>query len=117
MYRVIVCGGREYANQAAVWESLDILYAEHPDLVVVQGGARGADKLARDWAHSNSVPLVTYEANWKEAGKRAGPQRNHKMLSEGAQLVVAFPGGRGTEDMVKRALAAKVPTYCVTEDN
>ena len=44
----------------------------------------------------------SYDAN-------AGPRRNARMLAEGKpDLVVAFPGGRGTADMVSKARAAKV---------
>ena len=78
-------------------------------MVVIQGGAAGADSLARSWAAHSGVVCLTFKANWKAHGKGAGPQRNQRMLDEGRpELVVAFRGGRGTIDMVRRASKANV---------
>ena len=47
--------------------------------------------------------------DWKKYGKKAGPLRNQQMLEEGKpDLVVAFPGGNGTADMVRRAKKANI---------
>jgi hypothetical protein len=78
-------------------------------VTIIQGGARGADKLAREWAEDRGVGCVTFRADWEKHGPSAGPIRNGQMLSEGKpNLVLAFPGGRGTADMVQRAHAASV---------
>lgn len=70
----------------------------------------GADTLAGDWAHGFLIPVRSFPADWEERhGKRAGPIRNQMMLEEGRpDLVVAFPGGTGTADMVRRAREAGV---------
>jgi len=45
------------------------------------------------------------QGEWDELGKKAGPLRNQRMLDEGKpDLVVAFPGGGGTKDMVSARL-------------
>ncbi|MEM9912925.1 MAG: hypothetical protein AAF922_19365 [Pseudomonadota bacterium] len=50
-------------------------------------------------------------------GRAAGPIRNKEMLDEGCpDLVVAFPGGRGTANMVKQAQAAGVEVLDKRED-
>jgi len=36
------------------------------------------------------------------------------MADAGADLCIAFPGGRGTADMVRRARAAGIPVRSVT---
>ena len=52
------------------------------------------------------------QGEWDELGKKAGPLRNQRMLDEGKpNLVVAFPGGGGTKDMVRRAVKARVPIH------
>ena len=48
-------------------------------------------------------------ADWETHGRAAGPIRNEKMLTWKPDLVVAFPGGVGTADLVRRAEAAGVP--------
>jgi UDP-N-acetylmuramoylalanine-D-glutamate ligase len=73
----------------------------------------GADYLAKEWAELNEIPVHEHPADWKKHGKGAGPIRNQEMLDQHADLamVVAFPGGKGTEDMVKRAKAKSVPVW------
>lgn len=102
--RLLVCGGREFADKAALFDVLDAVHRERPVEVVIQGGARGADQLAYVWAVARSVQTYTFEADWNRYGTKAGPIRNQEMLDRGKpDLVVAFPGGRGTADMVRRA--------------
>lgn len=48
-------------------------------------------------------------ADWKKHKKAAGPIRNQLMLDSEIEhieecLLVAFPGGKGTADMVRRAM-------------
>jgi len=76
---------------------------------IIAGGARGADTMAKHLAHAWNVPFRMFKADWNKHGKAAGPLRNQRMLDEGKpDLVVAFPGGRGTADMVRRARAAGI---------
>ena len=107
--RVIVCGGRELDNVAYIWSRLDRIHAETPFTHFMQGGARGVDAIAREWATTKpGVEMYVCKADWDKHGKAAGPMRNARMLEWKPDLVVAFPGGRGTADMVKRAKAAGV---------
>lgn len=107
---VLVCGGRDYLYRRRVCAALDALHARSPVSVLVQGGAPGADSLARWWALHAGVCCITVQADWATHGPAAGPIRNQRMLDEcRPALVVAFPGGRGTADMVRRARAAGVP--------
>lgn len=100
MKQVIVTGGRNYEDGVMVQEVLDFL---SPDLVI-QGGASGADKLAKEWAEENATS-ITIEADWTNHGRAAGPIRNREMLiSYPEAIVVAFPGGAGTENCIKTAL-------------
>lgn len=110
--RVLVCGGRDYSNRVHLFEILDREHSKTPFSVLIQGGARGADQLAREWASfADEIHVETYNADWS-AGPSAGPERNQRMLDEGKpERVIAFPGGRGTADMVQRAYAAGLPVH------
>jgi len=102
--RVLVCGGRYYDG----WSSVHKTLIQIKPTVVIQGGAPGADRLAAKWADINAVPLVTYPALWHQ-GKKGGPMRNSFMLKDSRpDLVIAFPGGDGTDDMVRKAESAGV---------
>lgn len=113
--RVLVCGGRDYgknpdgtdnaAEQDFLFDYLMDILLEHPNMTVIQGEARGADTLAKLWANFMKVPVVSFPADWKKYGNRAGPVRNLQMIEEGKpDLVVAFRGGAGTTNMIKQAL-------------
>lgn len=74
--------------------------------VIVQGGAEGIDRLARELAHEEGWDLVTFEANWEGRGRSAGHVRNRAMLQYMRPFaVVAYPitSSRGTKDMVRLA--------------
>lgn len=107
--KIIVTGGRLFTNREFAWRCLDDL--DYPVTCLVHGDARGADRLARDWAIARGIEHVAHPAPWHEYGPAAGPIRNAEMLrSHLADLsaVVVFPGGTGTADMVRRAARAGV---------
>lgn len=106
--RVLVCGGRDYNDLGAVWSQLDAWHAlQGPIALVIHGGARGADALAGSWAASNSIPVLEFKISqndWQQYSGAAGPMRNRRMLDEGMpDLVIVFPGGNGTANMINEA--------------
>jgi hypothetical protein len=107
--RVLVCGGRTFSDADLLFGVLDGLKERFPDLSIIHGAARGADQMTGRWAHENGVSCVAFPANWDAYGRSAGHVRNGEMLSRGKpDLVVAFPGGRGTANMIEQATAAGV---------
>ena len=104
--RILVCGGRDYKDRNKVKE---VLSAYTPDCII-QGGALGADRLAYFYSVDHGITDVTFPAEWEKYGKKAGYIRNVQMLEEGKpDLVIAFPGGKGTAMMIKIAKEAGVP--------
>jgi hypothetical protein len=107
--RILVCGGRDYADRRAVWQVLDLWNNTQGINVLIQGGAPGTDQLALAWAQLRGVPRLTFHAEWDLYGPSAGPRRNERMLKDGKpNVVLAFPGGAGTADMIRRARAAGI---------
>ncbi len=110
--KVLVCGGRDYDDYAKVRDVLSQLFPWPTQ--IIEGGADGADNLAKIWARGQGISVHTFKAQWDKYGKAAGMIRNKEMLDEGKpDRVVAFPGGRGTSDMVSRAIEAGIPTDIV----
>lgn len=110
--KVIVCGSRDWTDYKAVCDELDLLKGV---TFVIEGGATGADALARKWAFAAGVPVAEVPANWDRYGKGAGSIRNSWMLKLSPDLVVAFhkDGSRGTADMIRQAEAAGIPVRVV----
>lgn len=107
--RVLVCGGRDYRDHKRVGAVLNKLHDTLGIDLIIQGGARGADELAFGWARAVGVREEQYDADWEAYGSFAGPMRNRVMLEEGKpDLVIAFPGGAGTRDMIRKARKAGV---------
>lgn len=113
-FKVLVCGGREFDDLGMFLTTMSELQEErdfdgNQPVTIIEGGAKGADFLARCWAKYCDWEHEPYPADWKKHGYAAGGIRNQQMLDEGKpNLVVAFPGGNGTADMVRRARAANV---------
>lgn len=111
--RVLVCGGRKFYDKALLKKTLDEIHSKTPITCLIQGGAGGADWLAKHWATAygglTKEQQQEYKADWNAYGNSAGPIRNGVMLKLGKpDLVVAFKGGDGTADMVRKAKSAKV---------
>jgi YspA, cpYpsA-related SLOG family len=105
---VLVGGGRDYTDKAALWSVLDAVGP--PEITaIISGMARGADSLAAEWAIRFGFLLHKFPADWAKHGRFAGPIRNQEMIDEGKpDLVIAFAGGKGTADMVRRARLAGI---------
>lgn len=111
--RVIVCGGRNYSDQARVDNVLNTIDGIRH---LFHGNARGADTLAGSWGNrQDGVSVHAVPAEWKKYGRKAGPIRNQKMLGQSPDLVVAFPGGKGTANMVQQAKAAGIEVIEISE--
>ena len=120
-FRVLVCGGRDYDNRERLFKVLDdaleAATLAGKSFALAHGGARGADSHSHEWAKTRQVSnLRVYEADWETHGKRAGPIRNIKMLTESQpHVIIAFKGGNGTAHMVRIGKEAGVPVYEVIE--
>lgn len=125
--RILICGGRNFGNldrefetqeeYAQAWNEMcfieeklvDLSVNKRDELLIIQGEAKGVDYCAKSWAKLYGIPCAGYKADWEKYGKSAGFIRNKQMLNEGKpDLVVAFPGGKGTKMMVELAKKAGV---------
>jgi hypothetical protein len=108
--KIIVCGGRDYSDRKTLFTTLDRIDLERgPFDILIHGNAQGADTIADAWARSHNVTVVAVLPEWQRHGKAAGPVRNRKMITTySPDLVVAFPGGRGTANLIKLAREAGI---------
>jgi phosphomannomutase len=107
--RVLVCGGRDFTDTEFIYSTLDKFAKYNHIDCIIEGDARGVDRIAGYWARKNRIDLYRVAADWDRYRKAAGYIRNKQMLNEyHPDLVIAFPGGVGTAMMVKLAREAGV---------
>lgn len=113
--KVLVCGGRKFSDRDLLYKVLNVIHngVKGGITTIIHGGATGADSIAGDWSvNVLKKEAEVYLANWNMHKTAAGPIRNRKMLKEGKpDLVVAFPGGSGTADMIKIVVAAGLKVF------
>lgn len=116
MTTILICGDREWADMITMRQ---IINSFPPDTVIVEGEARGADKMARQLAENRGLIVLKFPADWKRYGRAAGPVRNREMLTKGKpDRVIAFhkdiTRSKGTLDMMRVAHKSKIPVTLIS---
>ena len=79
---------------------------------IIEGGAKGVDKYAADYATVNQIPLKTFHADWDKHGKAAGPIRNREMAEYADALLLIWDGeSKGSFNMKRTMLELNKPVY------
>lgn len=119
--RVIIAGGRDFTDMRVLSEAIKASGFNVTE--VVSGCAPGADTLGVRWAYANDVHTKEFPAKWKLFGRAAGPKRNQEMVDwvricagPGERGLIALPGGKGTADMIRRAMEGGLTCYVVDEE-
>lgn len=106
-FRVFVTGSRDWPHPSKVWSALDDAAVDAEAymaeaMVIVHGGAHGADYFARCWCERNRVtqgkfrepiPVIEeiHRPHWNgPSGKGAGFARNERMAKRSIDLCLAF---------------------------
>lgn len=117
MIRIAFTGSRTYEDYSKVLGTVRRIKLTHPGLIVHHGCAEGLDSLVEraceELGINNNGPVKRvrkFSANWDKYGDSAGPKRNKKMVAS-CSFLIAFPGGKGTEDCKSAARSFGVPIY------
>ena len=135
-YRLIIAGGRKYARRwqpdlkrwtyddvelQTAFRKLNRLAGKialgrplKDAIIVVEGGAEGADRVGRMWAESHGIEVETFEADWEGLGKRAGYVRNADMAEVGDYLAAFWNGSsKGTKMMIELSRKKGIKTAVI----
>lgn len=98
---ILVCGGRNFDDWGLLNSELSKLEWNVGGIdAIVHGDANGVDAMAGKWAREHGIPEIRVPAQWDYYGNSAGPLRNQWMADIiKPDLVLAFPGGKGTANM------------------
>lgn len=113
---LLITGDRNWSDASVMTRVFDVFKPS----VLIEGGARGADAMAKSEALRRGIEVRTFEANWDAHGRAAGPIRNALMLDQCPDAVVAVHAAlresRGTRDCVLKSLERGFPTYLAKAD-
>ena len=120
--RVIIAGKRDFTNRSFVFDVLNEVFAQIglPDLII-EGGAKGVDSIAHEYANAHNIPVSTIPADWRTYGRAAGSIRNQQMAElagkdpDGEAYLIAFWDGKspGTGNMIKTAARLGIKWHIV----
>lgn len=118
-FRVIIAGSRNFNNYELLKKECDAFLSDKKkkyNIIIISGGARGADFSGEKYAQDEGFSLEKFPANWNKFGKSAGFRRNEQM-AEVADALIAFWDGKshGTKHMIEimenKKLLVKVIKY------
>lgn len=118
-FKVIIAGSRGFSNYKLLKEKCNEYLREKRkeyNIIIISGGARGADTLGEKYAQDEGFSLEVFSANWNKFGKSAGFRRNEQM-AEVADALIAFWDGKshGTKHMIEimenKKLLVRVVNY------
>lgn len=112
---IVVCGSRTWWKHGCMYKRMDRLPKR---CTVIEGGADGADRMARGIALALGFNVITVWANWTGLGKQAGPARNRRMIKMDPELVLAFhedlKQSKGTVHTVRLAREIGIPVEVIS---
>jgi predicted Rossmann fold nucleotide-binding protein DprA/Smf involved in DNA uptake len=116
--KIGVVGSRQFNNKDLLYTILkSFVDVSFGDILIVSGGAKGADTLAEKFANENNLNKLIIPAQWDRYGKRAGPIRN-QLIVDNSEMIIAFPAeiSRGTWDTITKAKKDRKKILIVYED-
>jgi hypothetical protein len=103
--KVIIAGSRTFNNYSLLKDKCNKILSSQPNIEIVSGTAKGADKLGEKYAIENNIPLKQFPANWDKYGKKAGYKRNEEMATYSDGLIAFWDNeSPGTKHMIDLAM-------------
>ena len=116
---ILVAGSRGFDDM----DRLEKILEENlmADDTIVEGGARGVDTMARQWAEARGISFIEMKADWAKYGKAAGPKRNDAMVEfvaehKGRALFIWDGKSKGTKQCIQSAMKKELSVMIYQED-
>ena len=102
--KLAIVGSREFENYDLLCAEVAKIQKTQNIELIVSGGAKGADTLAKKFAARNHIPLMEFLPDYERYGRGAPLQRN-SLIVQHANWVLAFvtASSRGTWDTIRKA--------------
>ena len=105
--KLAIVGSREFENYDLLCAEVAKIRETQKIDLIVSGGAKGADTLAKKYAALNHIPLMEFLPDYERYGRGAPLQRN-TLIVQNADWVLAFvtASSKGTWDTIRKAQKA-----------
>ena len=118
-FACLIAGSRTFDDYNLLKDKMDNFLQNKDNILIISGGARGADSLAERYAKEKNYSLKVMPAEWDKHGKKAGYIRNtamHDVLKEYSDrgCVLFWDGkSKGTQHNIPLAEARNTPVRIV----
>ena len=115
MKYLLIAGSRTFDDRETFNRvTKEFIDGEERFTVIVEGGAAGADMMAREYAETHGMKVEEFRPDWKQFGRAAGPKRNDmmvKFIKEHNGVALYFWDGesKGTKQCIESARRKGVP--------
>jgi len=111
MTKVLVCGDKNWTDRKAIKRELSRVTGV--GILVIHGGAQGADILAGQVASELGYKVWVVSAEWEKYGEAAGLLQRAEILNVKPDLILAFHPdlnqSKETKDLLKQASKMHIP--------
>jgi len=122
MFVCLVAGSRCFEDVVLLFDKLDYFLQRQEEVLIVHGGAQGADSIAAQYAEYRGFETKVFLPDWEGLGKKAGFVRNKEMIDFTSKYpnkgcVVFWDGeSKGTAHTIKLAKEHSIPLRVITFD-
>ena len=103
---IAIIGSRKFTDYEFLKSEMEKFISEYSfdEVVIVSGGAKGADSLAEKFANEKVYKTLIFQPEWEKYEREACRLRNTQIV-ENAEVVFAFWDGTspGTKDSIEKA--------------
>lgn len=110
----LIVGSRSFSDYELFVAKCDLLLRNWGSVVIVSGGARGADALAKRYAVDRGYCYMEFPADWDTYGRRAGISGIVRCTNIFPPMKTAVSSRFGTERVVEPARAFRLPDHTPT---
>lgn len=112
--KLAIVGSRTFNDYALLKSSVSCFEIS----LIISGGAKGADALARRYAEEHNIPIKEHIPDWTKHGKAAGFIRNKLIIGECDEVIAFWDGqSKGTQHDINLAQEAGKPVCVVRFSN
>lgn len=116
-YHVLISGSLSFDDYDLLCATLDRLLTSKENVVIVSGGAKGAEQLGERYAQEHGLSLKQILADWEKHGRGAKVIRAAQLIEAADCAVFLWDGkSKAVAELIEKAEAKGIPVELVRFD-